>query len=116
MSPFDIMRIAKVAHEVNRVYCQSLGDNSQPAWADAPAWQQDSAINGVTAIVTGNVVAPEGSHLSWYAEKVANGWVYGEVKDPVEKTHPCLVPYDELPRAQRLKDDFFFAVVKAMTP
>jgi hypothetical protein len=28
-------QIARVAHEVNRAYCQALGDQSQPAWEDA---------------------------------------------------------------------------------
>jgi hypothetical protein len=39
--------IAMVAHEVNKAYCQSIGDNSQPTWREAPEWQTDSAINGV---------------------------------------------------------------------
>ncbi len=49
-------QIARVAHEVNRAYCQALGDNSQPAWEDAPQWQRDSAMLGVkpyNAEVTG---------------------------------------------------------------
>jgi hypothetical protein len=32
----EIEEIAKVAHEVNRAYCQALGDFSQPKWEDAP--------------------------------------------------------------------------------
>lgn len=32
MTPADI---ARVAHEVNRDYCQALGDDSQPAWENA---------------------------------------------------------------------------------
>lgn len=39
MHPLD--KIARVCHEVNRAYCQALGDNSQPAWEDAPAWQRE---------------------------------------------------------------------------
>lgn len=30
------LQIAQVCHEVNRAYCQALGDDSQPAWDDAP--------------------------------------------------------------------------------
>ena len=39
--------IAKVAHEINLAYCESIGDNSQPTWELAPDWQKSSAINGV---------------------------------------------------------------------
>lgn len=36
MNNFETMdRIAKMAHEVNRAYCQSIGDNSQLPWEDA---------------------------------------------------------------------------------
>lgn len=40
MTVEQIVRVAHVAHEVNRAYCQSLGDNSQPTWEDAPHWQR----------------------------------------------------------------------------
>ena len=28
--------IAEACHEANRTYCQTIGDDSQPAWAAAP--------------------------------------------------------------------------------
>ena len=58
-----------------------------------------------------NEVTPEQSHVSWMREKTDNGWVYGEVKDPENKTHPCIVDYDKLPQEQRVKDHLFKAIV-----
>ena len=46
--------------------------------------------------------------------KLADGWVYGEVKDPVKKEHPCLVAFEELPVEQQAKDYIFKAVVDAL--
>lgn len=106
---------ARVAHEVNRAYCAATGDLSQPAWDDAPDWQRDSAINGVHFHVAHPDSAPSDSHENWMREKVADGWVYGPVKDPDLKQHPCMVPYDQLPEAQRVKDYLFIAVVRAVT-
>lgn len=40
--------IAQVAHELNKAYCESIGDTSQPSWAGAPEWQKSSAIGGVS--------------------------------------------------------------------
>jgi hypothetical protein len=105
--------IARVAHEVNRAYCQALGDTSQPTWDDAPAWQKDSALNGVRLHVSGDH-GPEASHESWMAQKIAEGWIYGEKKDPEAKTHHCLVPFNQLPREQQAKDFLFRAVVHAL--
>ncbi len=107
-------QIARVAHEVNRAYCESLGDTSQREWIVAPGWQRDSAINGVQFHIDNPNAGPDASHVNWMAEKKADGWVFGLVKDPEEKTHPCMVPYDELPQEQRSKDFLFRAVVHAL--
>ncbi|CDQ41843.1 hypothetical protein [Virgibacillus salexigens] len=57
-------QIAELCHNVNKAYCESIGDLSQPKWEDAP-----------------------------------------------DKTHPCLVPYNELPVEQKTKDYLFKAVI-----
>ena len=102
--------IAKMCHNVNKAYCESIGDLSQPSWGDAPDWQKESAMAGVLFHLE-NEVTPEQSHVSWMREKTDNGWVYGEVKDPENKTHPCIVDYDKLPQEQRVKDHLFKAIV-----
>lgn len=106
-----VLVIARVAHEINRAYCASLGDTSQPAWEDAPEWQQKSAIAGVEMHLANPDATPEQSHESWLAQKIAAGWVYGEVKDAEKKEHPCVRPYDELPPEQKSKDYLFRSVV-----
>ena len=72
-----------------------------------------SAMMGVNLHCDKNV-GPEASHESWMAQKVAEGWVYGPVKDPEAKTHHCIVPFDMLPREQQAKDFIFRAVVHAL--
>lgn len=109
-----VQDLARVCHQVNRAYCQALGDHSQEPWERAPTWQRDSAIKGVLFHLTRPVALPEASHESWLAEKVKEGWKYGAVKDPVKKEHPCFVPYDQLPPEQRAKDYLFCAVVDSL--
>ncbi len=104
--------VARACHEENRLYCQSLGDESQPAWDIAPAWQQDSALSGVLHVLRNPGMTPEGSHLSWLMQKSNEGWKYGMVKDAVEKTHPCMVDFKDLPEEHRKKDEIFIATVR----
>ncbi len=104
------LQIAKVCHEANKVYCEAQDDSSQLSWEDAPDWQKESAAMGVDLHMD-NDVGPEASHESWMAQKEADGWVYGEVKDPEAKAHPCMVPFDELPKDQQFKDFLFRAIV-----
>ena len=107
-------QIASIVHDANAAYCVTLGDNSQPPWRYAPGWQRDSAIEGVRKTRSGEITTPEESHKSWLAQKEADGWVFGDVKDPDKKEHPCMVPYDQLPPEQRIKDALFQAIVGAL--
>lgn len=103
---------ARAAYEANRAYCITLGDRSFGPWETAPEWQRDSARNGIPGALAGNT--PEQSHESWLAEKERAGWVYGPIKDPELKQHPCMVPYAQLPPEQRAKDGIFLGVVRAL--
>lgn len=109
----NLNEIAMVAHEANRALCQLQGDHSQLPWAEAPEWQRVSAKNGVEHAKNPDA-QPRDSHESWLAEKEAGGWVYGETKDPEAKTHPCIMPYDDLPPEQQIKDVLFLAVARAL--
>lgn len=102
--------IARIAHEVNRAYCISIGDMSQPTWDEAPAWQKSSALNGVVAHMKQDLT-PEQSHESWMEEKRAAGWRWGPFKDAEAKVHPCFTEYALLPQEQQAKDHLFKAVV-----
>lgn len=108
----SIEACAHAAHEANRAYCRAIGDTSQPSWDEAPEWQRSSAINGVTGVIAGN--SPRESHESWLKEKRETGWKWGALKNPEMKEHPCFVPYDELPDAQKAKDAIYVAVVRAV--
>ena len=103
--------IAMMCHAINAAYCQSMGDDSQPTWDDAPDWQRNSAIAGVEMHLANPDATPEQSHESWYKVKEAEGWKYGEVKDMEKKEHPCFLPYEELPDEQKAKDYLFRATV-----
>ena len=103
--------IAAIAHGINAAYCASIGDDSQPTWDAAPDWQKQSAIAGVNMHLANPNAIPEQSHESWMQQKLAEGWQYGEEKNADAKTHPCLVPYAELPLAQQVKDYLFRATV-----
>lgn len=114
MNPTTI-RIARVCHEANRAYSLAIGEDPAtvfPEWDKAPVPIQESAILGVERALEG--ASPEQLHVSWLGSKQRDGWVYGPVKDIGKKQHPCMVAYNELPPAQRLKDALFQAIVHAL--
>ena len=106
--------IAQTCHEANRAICDAAGDYSQKAWEKADEWQRDSARKGVIFALTNPTAPADAQHNAWMADKIADGWKYGDTKDAVEKTHPCIVPYESLPFEQRVKDHVFQAIVRTL--
>jgi hypothetical protein len=104
--------IAALCHEANRAYCSAIGDDSHLPWDAAPDWQRNSAVNGVVYHVNNPNATPENSHENWLKQKIAEGWKYGEVKDPDKKEHPCCVPYADLPTEQKAKDYIYRSIIR----
>ena len=46
----------------------------------------------------------ENVHENWSVGRIAEGWTYGEKRDDVKKTTPCLVPYSELTDGEKEYD------------
>lgn len=115
MNLVETIVIARVCHEANRAFCQSIGDNSQKAWDDAEEWQRESAVNGVQFAFANPGLSAEDQHEAWVADKLRAGWQYGPVKNAEKKEHPCLVLYQRLPPEQQMKDHLFRAIVKALS-
>lgn len=105
--------VAKICHEVNRAYTKAIKDVDFPEWEDAPIEHKNSIIDGVKYVILHPLATAEELHNIWMNYKTATGWTYGEVKDTEKKTHPCMVPYWELPKEEQVKDRLFIAVVRA---
>lgn len=110
----EISTMARICHEVNRAYCESLGDFSQLPWEKAPVWQSQSCFNGVLHHLANPNTSPEESHEVWLKEKLAAGWKYGPLKDATKREHPCCVPYAELKESDKAKDFIFRACVREL--
>jgi RyR domain len=44
------------------------------------------------------------AHEIWAQKRIQDGWVYGPQRDDARRTHPCLVPYEQLPESEKEYD------------
>ncbi len=105
--------IAQVVHGAALGLRYEQGDPVPAApWQCAPAYMRETVLDGVRRAMNGET--PEQHHEAWCERLRADGWTLGP-KDYDARTHPWLVPYDQLPREQQVKNRVFLAIVKAMT-
>ncbi len=52
--------------------------------------------------------------MRWCRYYFYNHWTYGGKKDKRLRLHPDLVPYDELPKKEQDKDDFYDPTIRDM--
>ena len=43
-------------------------------------------------------------HEIWAENRIKQGWTYGKQRNDERKTHPCLVPYENLPEEEKEYD------------
>lgn len=110
-----ITQIAFICHQANKEWCAINGDPTQKDWSEAENWQRISAIKGVEFALENPNAPASAQHEAWSTDKLADGWIYGKEKDATAKTHPCLVPFDQLPEFQQKKDKLFKAIVAALS-
>lgn len=105
--------IAKWIYEATRV---------EADWSERPivpeVWEKrdDKFRNQFVDIIAkymalDKLPTPEEAHESWNQSYYKMGWKYGKVRDTEAKTHPDLVPFNELPQPEKDKDAIFLAFV-----
>lgn len=72
--------------------------NYIPAPLDTAEIALSDDLVGLTEEMARNV------HDVWAQSRLSQGWRYGEARNDREKTHPCLIPYEELPEEEKEYD------------
>lgn len=46
----------------------------------------------------------ENAHDTWAHQRIREGWVFGSERCDASRSHPCLVPYAQLPESEKAYD------------
>jgi len=111
-----IERIAEILYEATRREAEWSQRSIVPeAWNDRDDAFRRQFVQVIQNYLTmDKLPTPEEAHDSWVQAYTDMGWVYGPERDPVKKTHPDMVPFDQLPKDERDKDAIFLALIYAV--
>lgn len=113
MKDEKIEQIAVVVHEAIRAWQKVNGQAVSASWEEA-TWERDSTIEAVQFALEDP--RPGRQHERWMEERQAQGWTYGPVKDTAAKTNPSLVPFEQLPLVEIVKDHLVINITRALAP
>ncbi len=113
IQPYEVDACARHAHEGHRIYRQLMGDLSHKPWDEIDVVHRQPVYVAVIGIVESDDDAVR-SHERWVQNLTATGWTKGEKKDGERKTHPNLVPWEDLPNEVQELNKMFVRSVKSM--
>jgi RyR domain len=105
-------RRAAFVYEAARIQADAM----QAPVVPEPWPQRDEAFRDqfvdVVAMMCGpdRKTSPEELHDDWVRAYVVMGWRYGPERDPEARTHPDMVPFDQLGALEQSKDAVFIAL------
>jgi hypothetical protein len=111
-----ILELAKVAHEMNRVYCQLSGDDSVQPWDKATDTQRKGMIFGVVHQLKMPGADTTSLHRGLFKALSDNGWRFGDKIDHVKGTHPGCLPFQEMSPEYKARTLLFTTLVEQMKP
>ena len=108
----DLIKLAELAHEVQRVVGTMFRRPLEPKWSEAPLWKRANTINSVARILAHPEATPADDHNLWLAYRLVEGWRHGSEENHEMREHPDMVPWDQLGPEQKLRDTLFLEAVR----
>jgi hypothetical protein len=103
-------QIAKIIHAAMTMETTISGKMSPPWHIVAASLTED-----VCMVRERKGMTPTDFHDNWKAKMVEEGFIYGSDFDLEAQTCPFLVPFDELPQVEQMRNTLFVSLVRALT-
>lgn len=113
-------KIAEILHNAISAIPRTDGSVIVP-WDALNGVLKDRAVDTVRCLMTdrmalGVEIPAKELHDIWHANMIDMGWYYGPTYSFEQKLHPSMVPFDELPDDEKIKDAIWSGIIYALYP
>jgi len=103
--------VARIVHNAQRDLEYWLEDPYPPPPYDALPEELRFPVQSLVRLIVQGYCADYVQDM-WIASMAAKDWKHGDVKDPHEKTHPCMVPFSSLPLWEKRRMHLAYDIVE----
>lgn len=107
----QLVAIARTVHEAVRAWNAAHDKTPLAPWPQAPDWMKSSTMESVLWVLENPDASVSDQHDQWVEQRRRDGWTYGNTRDEALKTHPQIIPFEELSDFERKKD----AIVRSLS-
>lgn len=106
----NAIQIAEIIHScTSRI--PRIDGSFVDVWSDLTELQKEHATQAVREIYSAPKKTPEELHNLWMKPLIENGWTKGDYNFE-KKQHPSIIPFNELPESEILKDELWAALTE----
>ncbi|GBC62521.1 hypothetical protein DENIS_3493 [Desulfonema ishimotonii] len=116
MKKITVEQAARSFHQHLKAFRESLGDYTLPDWEETTKHNREMGVRFVRYTLANQSITPESHHEKWVANMAKRGWRHGNERNPDKKTHPCMVPWEDLPYHEQAKTVLMIATVNILRP
>lgn len=113
-------KIAEILHNAVSAIPRIDGSVMVP-WDALNGILKDKAADTVALLMEKSIMFAHGMsdeylHDIWHANMIEMGWAYGPTYSLEHKLHPSMVPFNELPDDEKIKDAIWAGIIYALYP
>lgn len=105
-----LVDIAQECHNKNNELMMMNGEEQNGNWDSLDRHTKFINLKSVIKALENPDLTAKDMHDEWMNNKIADGWKFGDVKDPELKTHPLIIDYDLMKDVDKMKDQIFIDV------
>ena len=110
-----VLVTAWVCYEAERAYCMAHSDYSMTKpWEKLSVAKKQFWVDKVMQHAMHPNMEPRQMHETWREDMETAGFTYGDKYSEEGKTHPSLLPYDNLPWHIQVKDSIFYSIFNSL--